>query len=40
MVSQTAFPTEAELANAHTYKQLTEADERVWNELFNAVVQG
>jgi spermidine/putrescine transport system substrate-binding protein len=40
VVSQTAFPSAADLAKAHTYKQLTEADERVWNELFNAVVQG
>lgn len=40
VVSQTAFPSDAELANVFTYKQLTEADERVWNELFNQVVQG
>ena len=40
VVSETAFPTEAQLANAYTYKQLNEADERVWNELFNQVVQG
>jgi spermidine/putrescine transport system substrate-binding protein len=40
VVSQTAFPSQAELDQAHTYKQLTEADERVWNELFNQVVQG
>ena len=31
---------EAQLANVYNYKQLNEDDERVWNELFNQVVQG
>ncbi|HEX6140827.1 MAG TPA: spermidine/putrescine ABC transporter substrate-binding protein [Candidatus Limnocylindria bacterium] len=40
VISETAFPSEADLAKVHNYKRLTEDDEKVWNDLFNEVVQG
>ena len=38
IISQTAFPSEEQLANVHDYKVLTEDEERTWNNLFNEVV--
>lgn len=38
VISQTAFPTEDQLANVHGYKVLSEDEERTWNNLFNEVV--
>jgi len=38
VISQTAFPTEEQLALIHDYKILTEEEERTWNNLFNEVV--
>jgi spermidine/putrescine transport system substrate-binding protein len=40
VIAETAFPDNDTLQNVHTYKQLTEEEERDWNELFNEVVQG
>ncbi len=40
VVAATAFPDDAALANVFTYKQLDEAEEQQWNDLFNEVVAG
>ena len=40
VISATAFPSNEALANVHTYKQLTEDEERQWNDAFNEVVAG
>ncbi len=40
IISQTAFPDNTLLQNVHTYKILTEDEERQWNDLFNQVVNG
>jgi spermidine/putrescine transport system substrate-binding protein len=40
VIAETAFPDNDTLQNVHTYKQLTEEEEREWNDLFNEVVQG
>jgi spermidine/putrescine transport system substrate-binding protein len=40
VISATAFPSNDALANVHTYKQLTEDEERQWNEAFDEVVSG
>jgi spermidine/putrescine transport system substrate-binding protein len=40
VISQTAFPDDAALANVHTYKILSEDEERQWNDLFNQVING
>jgi spermidine/putrescine transport system substrate-binding protein len=38
--SPLVFPTEEMLSRLHSYKVLDEAEERVWNEMFQEVVQG
>lgn len=38
--SPLVFPTEDMLSRLYSYKVLTEEEEREWNELFQAVVQG
>ncbi|HEX2221980.1 MAG TPA: spermidine/putrescine ABC transporter substrate-binding protein [Candidatus Limnocylindria bacterium] len=40
VIAETAFPTNETLENVHTYRRLSEDEEREWNELFNEVVQG
>jgi len=35
-----SFPTPEQLANVFNYKNLTEEEERLWNELFNDVLTG
>jgi spermidine/putrescine transport system substrate-binding protein len=40
VISQTAFPDNAQLQNVHTYKILSEDEERQWNDLFNQVING
>ncbi len=40
VISQTAFPDDAALANVYTYKVLSEDEERTWNDLFNQVING
>jgi spermidine/putrescine transport system substrate-binding protein len=40
VIAETAFPDNATLENVHTYKKLTEEEEREWNDLFNQVVAG
>lgn len=40
VVSETAFPTEAQLAKSYHYKILTEDEEAQWNAAFNEVVAG
>jgi spermidine/putrescine transport system substrate-binding protein len=40
VIAETAFPDNDTLQNVFTYKQLTEEEEREWNDLFNEVVQG
>jgi spermidine/putrescine transport system substrate-binding protein len=40
VIAQTAFPDNEQLANVHNYKLLDEAEERIWNDLFNEVVAG
>jgi hypothetical protein len=40
VISETAFPSNELLQNVHTYKPLTEEEERIWNDLFNEVVSG
>jgi spermidine/putrescine transport system substrate-binding protein len=40
IISATAFPDEATLARVHPGKILDEAEEREWNDLFNALVAG
>jgi spermidine/putrescine transport system substrate-binding protein len=39
-ISRDAFPTPEQLQNVFNYKQLTEDEERQWNDLFNQVVNG
>jgi spermidine/putrescine transport system substrate-binding protein len=39
-ISRDAFPDEEQLENIYEYKQLTEEEERQWNDLFNEVVSG
>jgi spermidine/putrescine transport system substrate-binding protein len=39
-VANDSFPTPEELQNVYNYKQLTEDEERQWNDLFNQVVNG
>jgi spermidine/putrescine transport system substrate-binding protein len=39
VIAETAFPDNATLQNVYTYKQLSEEEEREWNDLFNDVVQ-
>ena len=38
--SELVFPSEETNAQTLPYKQLTEEEEQVWNDLFQAVVQG
>jgi len=38
VISQTAFPSNDQLQNVYTYPQLTEEEERTWNDLFNEVI--
>lgn len=38
--SPLVFPSEEMLANLHSYKVLSEDEERLWNELFQEVTQG
>ncbi|HEX2142329.1 MAG TPA: spermidine/putrescine ABC transporter substrate-binding protein [Candidatus Limnocylindria bacterium] len=40
VIAATAVPSDDILDRVHTYKRLTEEEEREWNELFNEVVQG
>jgi spermidine/putrescine transport system substrate-binding protein len=40
VIAETAFPDNTTLENVHTYKKLTEEEEREWNDLFNQVVAG
>jgi spermidine/putrescine transport system substrate-binding protein len=40
VIAETIVPTAEQLAQTHEYKNLTEDEERQWNELFNAVLQG
>jgi spermidine/putrescine-binding protein len=39
-VAKTIDPTPDQLANTYGYKNLGSDEERAWNELFNAVIQG
>jgi hypothetical protein len=39
-IAHDSFPTPEQLANVFNYKQLTEEEERQWNDLFNQVVNG
>ena len=39
-IANDSFPTQEELQNVYNYKQLTEDEERQWNDLFNQVVNG
>jgi spermidine/putrescine transport system substrate-binding protein len=39
-IAEDSFPEEDELENIYNYKQLTEEEERQWNDLFNEVVSG
>jgi spermidine/putrescine transport system substrate-binding protein len=39
-IAKTIDPTPDQLANAFPYKNLDATEERAWNELFNAVIQG
>ena len=39
-IAHDSFPTPEELQNVYNYKQLTEDEERQWNDLFNQVVNG
>jgi spermidine/putrescine-binding protein len=40
VIAETAVPSEDILDRVHTYKRLDEEEEREWNDLYNAVVQG
>lgn len=39
-IAHDSFPDQGQLTNVHQYKQLTEDEERQWNDLFNEVVNG
>jgi len=39
-VAADSFPTAEQLANVFDYKNLTEDEERIWNDLFNDVLNG
>ncbi len=39
-VANDSFPTPEQLTNVYNYKQLSEDEERQWNDLFNQVVNG
>lgn len=39
-VARDSFPTPEQLANVHGYKQLSEDEEREWNDLFSQVING
>ena len=39
-IANASFPTPEELQNVYNYKDLTEDEERQWNDLFNQVVNG
>lgn len=39
-IANDSFPTQEELQNVYNYKNLTEDEERQWNDLFNQVVNG
>ncbi|HET7140940.1 MAG TPA: ABC transporter substrate-binding protein, partial [Candidatus Limnocylindria bacterium] len=38
VIAETAFPSQEALSNVHAYKQLSEDEEREWNDLFDEVV--
>ena len=40
VIAATAVPSDEALANTHTYKELDEAEESEWNDLFDEVVAG
>jgi len=39
-IANDSFPTPEELQNVYNYKNLTEDEERQWNDLFNQIVNG
>ncbi len=39
-IAHDSYPTDDQLQNIFPYKQLTEDEERAWNDLFNVVVNG
>jgi spermidine/putrescine transport system substrate-binding protein len=39
-IANDSFPTPEELQNVYNYKNLSEDEERQWNDLFNQVVNG
>ena len=39
-IARDSFPDQNQLDNVFNYKQLTEDEERQWNDLFNEVVSG
>jgi spermidine/putrescine transport system substrate-binding protein len=40
VIANTSYPSADELANVYDYKQLTEEEERMWNDLFDEVLNG